>query len=276
MMKKYLAGALVLLLAGTGCFGSDESTPLTPGDLDDPDFQIFMDEFETIDDGNGLMVESMFEMIDGIFNSAPGTPPQVSGEFQVSFEYSELEGHWVGSLQGTDPEEGITFSLVHTIQFIENGSAVQYPNPDLLERINSTTEMDLTGEGINSAGGTQNMTIDIEHHPEDVLLTLNGDGTAALDITHVEVTEAGTQTCDVALSFSASVSDLLMWGSSDGCPVGGSISYHGGAEIACIDDSGTTDVSGSWSVNRTYDETGTATTRVANGSNVWEVEEACF
>ena len=37
MMKKYLAGALVLLLAGTGCFGSDESTPLTPGELDDPD-----------------------------------------------------------------------------------------------------------------------------------------------------------------------------------------------------------------------------------------------
>ena len=76
-MKKFLVGACVLLLAGTGCNGGD--TTLTPGSTDDPSFQIFMEEFGNIDDGTGVMVQSMFDMMDGVFNANPRTRPTRPG-----------------------------------------------------------------------------------------------------------------------------------------------------------------------------------------------------
>ena len=278
-MKKYLVGALVLAFAGAGCLGGEDSNPLTPGDVDDPAFEAFTAEFDAIDEGTGFMVESMFEIVDGIFNSAPGTPPTVASEFQYSLEWDAAAGHWVASVSGSDVESGTAFSLSHTVQFIQDGDAVQYPDPELVDRISSSTEMDLSGEGINSAGGTQDMVIDVEQLETDVLLTLNGSGTANLDVTHVETTETGSTTCDVALNFTATVSDIQIWGSDTGeeggCPLGGDISYQGSSSIVCSGEGGEVNVSGNWGVTQTFSESGIAT-RVTHGDNFWTTEESCF
>lgn len=278
-MKKYFVGALVLALMGAGC-GDDNSSPLTPGDPADPAFQTFTAEFDAIDGGTGLMVESVFGVVEGIFNSAPGTPPAVAGDFQYSLEWDAAGEQWVANVIGSDPESGVAFTLGHTVQFIQDGSSVQYPDPALLDRINSSTEMELTGEGINSAGGTQDMVFDVQPLEQDVLLTLNGSGTANLDATHVETTQTGTTTCNVVFNFTAEVSDVQIWasaaGGEGGCPIDGDLSYQGSANIACSGDGGSVNVNGNWGVTQTFSPSGTVTTQVVHGTNFWTVEEPCY
>ena len=84
-MKKHLVGALVLLVAGTVGCGDEETTPLTPGALDDPAFELFMSEFDIVDEGTGVMFDSMLETVNGVFNSSPDGPPAVSSEFSMNF-----------------------------------------------------------------------------------------------------------------------------------------------------------------------------------------------
>jgi hypothetical protein len=278
-MRMYFVGALVLLLAGTVGCGDEETTPLTAGALDDPEFELFMSEFGMVDEGTGIMFDSMLETVNGVFSSAPGGPPAVASEFSMTLEYDEIEERWEATMEGS--EEGFTFSLSHTVQFTQGGDHVQYPDPDLLERIGSTTEMSATGQGINSLGGSQAMTVDVQHLEQDVLLVVNGAGNTHADIEYAEMTEAGNRVCEAVMNFDSAISDVQMWTSDTGgegtsCPVGGVITYRGSASIACTDDNGTASASGSWTVNQSFDETGTMTIRVVSGGNFWEVEESCL
>ena len=277
-MRKYLVGALVLLIAGTVGCGDEETTPLTPGEIDDPAFQLFMSEFDIVDEGTGIMFDSMLETVDGVFNSTPGGPPAVSSEFSINLEYDEAEEHWVATMEGSDL--GFTFSLIHTVQFTQDGNNVQYPDPDLVDRISSTTEMAITGEGIISMGGEQALTVDVAHLEGDALLTINGDGNSHANLEYSEITEAGTRVCDAVMNFNSAITDVELWasqaGEDSGCPIGGVVSYQGSASISCTDENGSVSASGSWSVHQSFDEAGTMTMRVISGGNVWEIEETCF
>lgn len=277
-MNRYFVGALVLLLAGTVGCGNDETTPLTPGAPDDPEFELFMSEFGMMDEGTGIMFDSMLETVNGVFSSAPGGPPAVASDFSMTLEYDEIEERWEATMEGS--EEGFSFSLSHTVQFTQDGDRVQYPDPDLLDRIVSTTDMSASGEGINSLGGSQAITVDVQHLEEGVLLVLNGGGNTHADIEYAEMTEAGNRVCEAVMNFDSAISDVQIWASdtgeeSTGCPVSGVITYRGSASIACTDDNGSASANGSWTVNQSFDD-GMMTIRVVSGGNFWEVEESCF
>jgi len=269
-MNKYLVGACVFLLFGIGCNG--ENTTLTPGSTDDPNFQIFMEEFGNIDDGTGVMVQSMFDMMDGVFNSNPDNPPNAAGEYQISLDYDAQSQEWVGTFQTTDSQTGAGLAVTDRVQFIQGGDPVQYPDPSLVEQVKSILSMDISGEGIESATGFQNITMAVDHQPEDVLLTLNGTGGWQATLSHTGT--AGT--CDVSMDFASTASGVKIWGAQiDGCPTAGSLSYSGRTDIQCTGESGDTSVTGTWSVSRTFAPSGNSTTRVIHDGNIWTVETPC-
>ena len=171
--------------------------------------------------------------------------------------------------------------MIHTVQFTQDGNNVQYPDLDLVDRISSTSEMAITGEGIISMGGEQALTVDVAHLEGDALLTINGDGNSHANLEYSEITETGTRVCDAVMNFNSAITDVQLWASQaggvdSGCPIGGLVSYQGAANISCTDESGSYSASGSWTVHQSFEEDGTMSIRVISGGNVWELEETCL
>lgn len=270
-MNKYLVGALVLLLLGTGCNG--ENTTLTPGAADDPGYQLFTQEFSNIDDGTGAMVESMFQVMNGVFNASPNAAP-VPAANQVSLAYDDQTQEWVGSFQSTDSQTGASLSILSRIQFIQGGDPVQYPDQTLVEQVKSSLQVEISGNGIDNATGTQQIVMNVDHQTEDMLLTLNGTGSWQAALTHTG--DAGT--CDVSMDFASTANGIKLWASQTdgGCPIAGALSYTGRADIQCTGgQNGDVSVTGSWAVSRTFNPSGTSTTRVIHDGNIWTVESPC-
>jgi hypothetical protein len=277
-MNRILLGALVLLVAAFGC--GDEQSPLTPGDVNDPDFEMFMTQFESIDQGTGLMVDAMFDIVDGVINSNPENPPTVIGAYEVNLEYDDLNDEWVGTFTASDSEAGFALSVTNRIQFIDGGVAVQYPDEATLDRVSSSLSMEVTGEGIENMSGYQDLTLDLEHQAQDILLTINGTGGWAAAVSFTEPGQTTGTTCDISMDFGMTARNIQMYASQAGsssegsCPIAGSMSYSGSADIGCTGEN-TASVTGSWSVSRSFQPNGNMHTRVVHGGNIWEADEAC-
>ena len=102
--------------------------------------------------------------------------------------------------------------MTDRVQFIQGGDPVQYPDPNLVEQVKSSLTMDLSGENIENATGFQNITMSVDHQPEDILLTLNGTGGWPAALSHTG--SAGT--CDVSMDFASTASGIKLWGSQLG------------------------------------------------------------
>jgi hypothetical protein len=272
IMKKYLVGSLVLLVAlTTGC-GDDETTPLTPGDPADADFQMFAQQFEGIDEGTGMMVEMTFALIDGVVGQAKGVAP-VTSDFGLALVWDEQSDSWIGTFEFT-AEDGTVISAEDVVQFFHGSTPVQYPVDSLLTEVRSALALDAVGPQIELYA-TQNLVI---IPPVDDVVTVSGSGSFSAVITAEEEGDGGTTTCTFEADLTSTIASVMILDSEtveDECPVGGRVSFSGNFAASCTG-AQTVEGSRSWSVSRTWDETGTSTTEYVSGGNIWTVVEPCL
>lgn len=266
-MKKYLIGATVLLLFAVGC-GSDDNTPLTQGDPSDPEFQMLAGQFEGIDQTTQLMAEMVFDTIDGITATQAGTSP-AAGEFNQVTEWDETSGKWNSTLSYEDPQEGLTFAATSSIQFIQGGSPIQYPESfESLDEVRSNLSMQMAGAGISNAAFTQDLVITA---PDELgNITLDGSSRHELDASFSDETTS----CTMGADFNGTINGVRFNPSAEGCPTAGSIRYSGRMTASCTGD-GEFSTDRTWSVRQDFSPE-ELTMEFISGGTVWTVTEPCF
>jgi hypothetical protein len=279
-MKKFLCWGITLavMLVAQGC-GDDDSpdNPLTPGDPNDPAFEAFMEEFDEVDEITGDMVMMTFLVMDGIFTSQATGGGNLPEAAEFSLVYNTETEFWVAHIEDFDPEEGITFSVVDSVQLIQEGAPVQWPDPELLSQITSFKTLTITGEEFTAAGGHQNLVLTIDP-PGSNMILINGSGRVEAAVEFQEEEPGGVTSCAIDVDMAYVATDILLelpgeGQEEPGCPVSGGISYTGAIGIECT---GAREISlsGSWTVSQTFDSPN-VTSVASNGNNVWTVTELC-
>lgn len=266
-MKKYLIGAMVLLLFSVGC-GGDDTAPLTQGDPGDPEYQMMAEQFSGVDLTTQLMAEMVFDAIDGITAAQAGTTP-AAGQFNQAIEWDESSAKWNSTLTYEDTQEQLTFSATSSIQFIQGGSPIQYPESfESLDEVRSNLSMQMTGQGISDASFSQNLVITAPDQTGNI--TLNGSSRHQIGITFSDQ----TRTCTMDADFDGSITGVRFNPSAEGCPTQGTVRYSGRMAAACTGD-GQFSSDRSWSVRQDFTPEG-MTIEFISGGNVWTVEEPCL
>lgn len=273
-MKKYLVGMLsVVLVVAAGC--GDEQTPLTPGDPADTNFQDFSQQFDSMDQGVGLMGEMAFQSMDVILSQAPqaGGVTNLSSEFAFDQPtWDEATSTWSVSLTYNDAGTGIVFTATNTIQILQGTVPVQYPDDNTTE-VKSDITMEASGENFDYTAH-QNLSM---KPGIDSIVRLDGNGDFDMTVTVDIQSQTGTSTCTFTSKFNTTITNVAIMDSQTAtvdCPVGGSVRFSGTMSSACTGEV-TGSGSRSWSVTRTWDDTGASTTDFVSGGNVWTVESPC-
>jgi hypothetical protein len=269
MKRVFLGAAVVCILLATGCGGDDVT--LNPGDPADPAYQLFSEQFQGIDETSGLMTEATFEILGDFFPQKPGVF-ETAASFEYTVEYNEIEKHWTANATIDNPEDETTFTLTETIQFIVDGTAVQYPTLETLDEARCSLDLSITAPNIETATASRTLVIVPVVVGETVNATVNGSGSLEAVFTNTETLPEGDRTCDVTASFTSLIRDLQISSSSE-CPSAGSITHSGNLSVACMG-AGAGTVDGHWTVTTRFNGTAVSVT-VVSGGNRWESSGTC-
>ena len=268
-MKRFLVLAVAMTFVVTACGGD---SPLTPGAIDDPDYGIFADEYDLVDDDTELMFELAFDAIDGVFVAKSGVHPLAS-EFGLSLIYDEASQTWVGTFDFVS-DRGATVSATSTLQFFHGTDAVQYPDELLLTEVRTSVTMQASDPQGNTFGGSQDLVF--TPPAGDGIVIINGSGQYSASYSGSQQDSTGVTTCAVDASFVSTISGLRIDDSElAACnPVGGTVTHSGDFYAACTG-ANTVTVDRHWTVSVSWDEAGTGTIRFVSDGIVWEAEQAC-
>ncbi len=281
-MKKlvWLAMILLLLAVVVGC-DDDDDDGLSSGDLNDPSLNLFMEEFDGVDEMNGNMLAMMLQFVDSIGSMEPDPAIlKVTSPTDGTIEYHGTTKFWVVTTQEGDDED--TFNIVDSIQFRHGSVPVQWPKDDSLTEVRSY--MTVTTTAGSSASGTiyQNLVATLPYPNADTV-TFNGSG--GIDYVTSYWDADGTDTTYFAIDneISLSVTNLTydvdnMWNESDdgeelACPSSGALIYTGDIDIEATGAT-TGHVTGTWKVTEVFSD-GQVTFTVEHGNQYWTVTEDC-
>jgi len=274
------ACGLVLL---SGCESSDKATtPLTPGNNNDANFQFVSDEvvdgqaFEGVD----LSLDLTGSLIDSISSGAPtralwSVKPAIDGGELVIQSYSySLQGTWhifqvSGFVALYSPVDTLDLVGMDSIQLLSNEAPITYPDETMDGFQYRLTFNVWSRTDIDSASG---------HH--DVQIRLVDSATANLSAEMGENIRFhhsdSVATCDVSLANSLQATDVLIDFGSGGCPLGGSVVLTSAISLDCQGTGGnfSTSVDGVWTIRGHFDGV-TEDFTVTNGNTVWTSSEPC-
>jgi len=276
-MKKYfVVTSLMLLLAAlfaAGCGDNNDSNPLTPGDPNDPGFVIVADQIDGIDGMTSEMLGTTLNIVDMVMNQQPAAKPGA-----YTLEYHETSGYWYYSDSYT--EGGVSqFAVVDSVQFLEGSTVVQYPNPELLSRVNSylTLTLTTTGDGVNAAIH-QNINITTPTPGSDTLI-VNGNGDIDASYSYTDVMNTDTTECSGTFDLQMNITNISMimtdLQTELSCPYAGSVVYTGAINAMCNGGGSDALATGTWSITQVFDQ-GTMAVTVISGSNSWSMTEQCL
>src|SRR6185503_2137680 len=123
MKRIWVGGGVIFILLLTGC--NDSTTTLTPGDPNDPSFQSFQDGFGDLETSTNSMTNAAFNVMGDVVNGNTAKP--VFQGITYTLNYNETTQFWVAHLV-LDNEAGSVATFTDSVQFIQNGSPIQYPN----------------------------------------------------------------------------------------------------------------------------------------------------
>jgi hypothetical protein len=263
-MKKYLVLPLVALFLATGC--SDDSQPLTQGDPSDPAFTTFQQQFDTVFDMTGQMVEMVFATMDGVTAQQAGGVSPLAAEYQLSLVWNEDTQFWVGNLSFCDEADTVCFTAVDSVQFIGDSGPVQYPD-ESLSQIRSFIDVTVTGPGIEEAHAYENFVFTLD----GTTVVINGSGGHDAAYTGEDGTGG---TCDYEAHFTMSGQGVTLDLMAGGCPTSGTIMYNGSLMAGCAGGEEDFNLNATYHVTITFDgDMMTAT--VTSGDNFWTYTEPC-
>ena len=270
-----LTGVLILVVLLLGAFwsctldkdpDSSTDTPNTPneGSLDDDEYQTTS---QALSMSQGYTNEMLVELFSGIgridsISGSPSLSPGLGSVYastqadSVTITYDGATGYWHIYVEVDDPEEGVSFTFIDSLQFRSGTLVVQWPDESITE---IRAGLALTAEAIDGSPNAPSQML-IEY-TEDIVVTgeiwsegvvvANGDGSFLAD---AETTEDST-TCDFSFNMAAELWDVqidLAVLDPDACPIGGTISSSGTMDWYCTGGGMTLDVSGSWEAMATY------------------------
>ena len=274
-MKRFLIilPAVLLFVAMPffiGCSDDDEDTVINsiPGDLNDPNLAMFLEEFEGMDD----LTEEMFSTATGLFMDSiirsAAKPKTITGPLFL-ITYHEDSKFWYCEAENYDPTDSMTFFYIDSIQFMHGDNIVQWPNPELLTSVSSYLTLHASGPHVDTAIAHQDMVVTIAVPGSDTL-TINGtqDFMASYEFTDIDLND--TTVCQVDIDYDMSIDDLevAMAGETNG-PHAGTITYTGTMNMECTGaDAGS--ISGSWTVVQTFTPEG-STLVITHNNTIWTV-----
>ncbi|MBU0983241.1 MAG: hypothetical protein KKA42_05190, partial [candidate division Zixibacteria bacterium] len=260
------------------CSDDDDDNPISPGDLNDPNFQVFSSEFEDIDEMTGRMLVMMFEMID-VISIDPSSPAVLAApEAPWDVEWHAASNYWVGTR--TEYEESDTMHFTDSVQFRHGATVVQYPNDDSLTEVRSYFTLVANGPEINTGVAHQNLVLTRSSGDSDTLV-LNGTQSFVVDALWDDVDGTDTTYYAVDNSTTSAFTNILwdtraMFDEEEeelNCPLSGSIAHTATVDIT-VSGAATAHVTGQWTVTQVFDHGEIAIT-VSNGSTNWSMTEDC-
>lgn len=279
MKRLFLLFVLAGLLTGVffGCSDDETDNPLTPGDPEDPDYTLFVDQFDGMNNTNLDMFGVTFGFIDLIGNPevSSSTAPKITGD--PTYEYHEASGYWYCTWVDTNEYDEI-HTYVDSLQFKEGSTAVQWPDMDSVTEIRSYVTLTLTGPTIDTGIAHQNLVITANEAGSDTII-INGSADLLADATFEDIDDADTTVCTMNVDYEITLTNLLYnteYMNYEGeltCPRSGSVVFNGSFDLACTGaDSGA--ISGTWNVTEAFAE-GDVTMTITHGDNVWTVIDEC-
>jgi hypothetical protein len=277
MMKKFLIlTPMVLLLAAlfvAGCGDDKESSPLTPGDPEDPGFVIVAEQLQGIDGMTSGMLGTTLNIVDLVMNQQPAAKPGA-----YTLEYHEASGYWYYEESYTEGE-GSEFTVIDSVQFREGVNVAQYPDPELLTQVNSylTLTGTTTGDGVNAVLH-QNIVITSPTPASDTLI-INGNGDIDASYSFTEYMDTDSTVCSGDLNLQMNITNISLDMTQQletelSCPYAGSVVYSGSIYAQCSGGGADGLATGSWSITQVFDE-GMMAVTVISGGNSWSMTEQC-
>ena len=270
MKRIWVGGGVIFILLLTGC--NDSTTTLTPGDPNDPSFQSFQDGFGDLETSTNSMTNAAFNVMGDVVNGNTAKP--VFQGITYTLNYNETTQFWVAHLV-LDNGAGSVATFTDSVQFIQNGHPIQYPNVLALDYARSFLTLNAQGpEG--SATGFQNITVTPTVHDSTITAAVNGSGGLEGSFTHSHTDSTGTTDCVLNAAFSSTYSHLV-WdvthGSQGQCPLSGTFIHSGDLHVVCTG-AHPGDAEKHWVVTASF-ENGTGTVSVVSGGNVWHFPATC-
>jgi len=290
-----MAGILVGLVLTVGCSDDDDkgTTPLTPGDPDDPQFLMARGVLgEGLMSNDGAIIDLAMILTGEIPPKAgydnPFKPQAVTQFDSLSYTYS-YNNFWhifsVLAVQAPWNGEGydsLIYTGVDSLRFSNLSGPMQYPD-STTTTFNIRAHIDVhittanTDIKVNPAGADATISTDASYiitGHADTALYINGTSADSL-----MATLAGdTITCDIELTASQTATNLYLdeiaLSEEGGCPRSGTLRIVSSMDLYCESETDTLDAQGVWTVLFTYDE-GMVTINFNNGVSYWVVTDQC-
>ncbi len=292
-MKRLILLAIMLGLALTfviGCSDDDEDAiPTTPtileqGSLDDADFVAAQEAlFGAEDFGDSLFVwmEECMERVE----SDPDNPanagkvvPTMAASDPVIITYHDGSQYWYIYIQSVDTIYGqgqtitdiLTFVLEDSIRFLHGSTVVQWPDSDLLTRVNNGALMTVTTQsGLGNATAAQNVSVVGE-------IVARGDVTidGSLSVNFSVSGPGGA--CSASLAATATADDIVLnmtEADDGGCAQSGHMAHIGTLALECTGDD-TLSYSERWTFDQTFYGDSTLVV-VENSTTRWTFTDTC-
>ncbi|MEE8575839.1 MAG: hypothetical protein V3T31_01165 [candidate division Zixibacteria bacterium] len=270
-----LTVGLAMILAMAGCESDSTTNPSNEGSTDDPSYQLFIEEYEIIDELTEELLGIPFELSDEVEELRLGQAARIV-EPPV---WHEVSSFWYWSWEDTD-NDGYTWTVVDSAQFKHGAEAVQYPLQASLTSIHSYATVTVTGPDIDTAYGVQNVVI-VPHATNPDWAVVNGTGELIVQFTDTSEL-AGVDICTVTLDFNSTFTNVTFdpsWVFDDTtqaqnhCVISGTVANTGTVEAVCTGEVGGT-LGGTWTVTESFNN-GIISTVVTDGTTQWSGVDDC-
>lgn len=280
--KAFLLAACGLVLL-SGCESSDNpTTPLTPGNNNDANYQ-FVSE-EVVDgqafDGVDLSLDLTGSLVDSLSAGAPtrahwaAKPALENGELVIqSYSYS-LQGTWhvfqvTGFVALFSPVDTLDLVGLDSIQLLSNEVPITYPD-ETMDGFDYRLTFDVWSRtDIDSVSARHDVQMRLV---DSATANINADMAENIRFHHAD----SLASCDVSLANTLQINDVTIDIENGGCPLSGTVVLTSAISLDCQGTGGnfSTSVDGVWTI-RGYFNGVTEDFTVTNGSAVWTSSEPC-
>lgn len=270
--------ALCALTGFVGCSDGDDNDLVGPTASDSAEVEMFMSQFDEIDEANGQMFNGMIRFIDSIM--AAGQVGKVSGtaEAHVTLEWHAASQYWYCSAVDTSDYGDEVFTYVDSVQFFHGDDIVQWPVDTLLTEVHSFMRLYVTSDYIDTATATQNLVLTVQTPGSDTVF-VTGTGGLLADVNEMDIDGADTTICNLYVDLGYVYTGLrfdMSSGSGDdvGCPGAGTMAATGSVDVTCTG-AFEASVSGDWAVTEEFDN-GEITIVIQHGGFTYRTTEYCY